>query len=162
MIIFWKNTLFLCLLWTCKSYMKFITNYCLVRTAVSYHIRARDDTKGKQLRETKVIISNTYRNPSVCLWLCLCRIGLYIILHYHIFIRNNASILPMHKHRKWHSDICHRGKTLITRYQASREPHDVISAQLLIVVWKMLTFSKERFVVVSEAEPSTDIDHSYP
>ena len=54
------------------------------------------------------------------------------------------------------------GKTLITRYQASRDPHDVTSAQLLIVVWKMLTFSEERFVGVSEAEPSTDIDHSYP
>jgi hypothetical protein len=33
--------------------------------------------------------------------------------------------LPIHKHQKCHSDICHRGKTLITRYQASREPHDV-------------------------------------
>ena len=29
-------------------------------------------------------------------------------------------------------------------------------------VWKMSTFSEERFVDVSEAEPSTDIDHSYP
>jgi hypothetical protein len=47
--------------------MKFITNYCLLRTAVSYHVRARDDTNGKQLRETKVIITNTYRNPSGCL-----------------------------------------------------------------------------------------------
>jgi len=53
-------------------------------------------------------------------------------------------------------------KTLITRYQASRELHDVTSAQLSIVVWKMLTFSEERFVGVSEAETSTDIDHSYP
>jgi hypothetical protein len=26
----------------------------------------------------------------------------------------------------------------------------------------MLTFSEERFVGVSEAEPTTDIDHSYP
>jgi hypothetical protein len=26
----------------------------------------------------------------------------------------------------------------------------------------MSTFSEERFVDVSEAEPSTDIDHSYP
>jgi hypothetical protein len=26
----------------------------------------------------------------------------------------------------------------------------------------MSTFSEERFVGVSEAEPSTDIDHSYP
>jgi hypothetical protein len=58
--------------------------------------------------------------------------------------------------------ICHRDKTLITRYQASREPHYVTSAQLLIVVWKMSRFSEERFVGVSEAEPSTDIDHSYP
>jgi hypothetical protein len=39
---------------------------------------------------------------------------------------------------KCHSDICHRDKTLITRYQTSRDPHDVTSAQLLIVVWKML------------------------
>ena len=46
------------------------------------------------------------------------------------------SILPIRKHRKCHSDICHREKTLITRYQASREPHDVTSAQLSIVVWK--------------------------
>jgi hypothetical protein len=38
--------------------------------------------------------------------------------------------LPIRKHRKCHSDICHRGKTLITQYQASREPHDVTSAQL--------------------------------
>ena len=53
-------------------------------------------------------------------------------------------------------------KLLITRYQASRDPHDVTSAQLLIVVWKMLTLSEERFVGVSEAEASTDIDHSYP
>ena len=71
-------------------------------------------------------------------------------------------MLPIRKHRKWHSDICHRGKTLIARYQASREPHDVTSAQLLIVVLKMSTFSEERFVGVSETEPSTDIDHSYP
>jgi hypothetical protein len=49
-------------------------------------------------------------------------------------------------------------RALITRYQASREPHDVTFAQLLIVVWKMSTFSEERFVGVSEAEPSTDID----
>jgi hypothetical protein len=68
----------------------------------------------------------------------------------------------MRIHWKCHSDICHRGKTLITRYQVSSEPHDVTSAQLLIVVWKMSTFSEERFVGVSEAEPSTDIDHSYP
>jgi hypothetical protein len=70
--------------------------------------------------------------------------------------------LPIRKHRKCRSDICHWGKTLITQYQASREPHDVTSAQLLIVVWKMSAFNKERFVGVSEAEPSTDIDHSYP
>ena len=38
--------------------------------------------------------------------------------------------------------------------------HGVTSAQLSFVVWKMLTFSEERFVGVSEAEPSTDIDHS--
>jgi hypothetical protein len=51
------------------------------------------------------------------------------------------------KHQKCYSDICHRDKTLITRYQASREPHDVTSAQLLIVVWKMSTFSEERFEI---------------
>ena len=28
-------------------------------------------------------------------------------------------------------------KLLITRYQASREPHDVTSAQLSFVAWKM-------------------------
>jgi hypothetical protein len=55
-----------------------------------------------------------------------------------------------------------RAKLLITQYQASLEPHDVTSAQLLIVVWKMSTFSEERFIGVSEAEPSTDINHSYP
>ena len=71
-------------------------------------------------------------------------------------------MLPMRKHRKCHSDICHRGKTLITRYQSSREPHDVTSALLSIVVWKMSTFDEKRFVGVSEAEPSTDNDHSYP
>ena len=71
-------------------------------------------------------------------------------------------MFPICKHWKCHSDICYRGKTLITRYQASLESHDVIFAQLSIVVWKMSTFSEERFVGVSEAEPSTDIDHSYP
>ena len=49
----------------------------------------------------------------------------------------------------------YRGKTLITRCQASREPYDVTSAQLSIVVWKMSASSEERFVGVSEAE--TDI-----
>ena len=73
-----------------------------------------------------------------------------------------TSILPICKHRKCHSDICHEDKTLITQYQASREPHDVTSAQLLIVIWKMSTFSEERFIGISEAEPSTDINHSYP
>ena len=56
----------------------------------------------------------------------------------------------------------YRGKTLITRYQTSREPHDDTSAELSIVAWKMSTFSEEIFVGVSEAEPLTDIDHSYP
>ena len=68
--------------------------------------------------------------------------------------------MPICKHRKCHSDICHQDKTLITQYQASREPHDVTSAQLLIVVWKMLTFSEERFIDISEAEPSTEGDQS--
>ena len=54
----------------------------------------------------------------------------------------------------------YRGKTLITRYQASRYTHDVTSAQRLIVIWKMSTSSEERFVGVSDAEQSTDIDHS--
>jgi hypothetical protein len=27
-------------------------------------------------------------------------------------------MLPIHKHRNCHNDICHRGNTLITRYQA--------------------------------------------
>jgi hypothetical protein len=40
--------------------------------------------------------------------------------------------------------------------------HDVTFAQLLIVVWKMSTFSEGRFVGVLEAEPPTDIDHSHP
>jgi hypothetical protein len=39
----------------------------------------------------------------------------------------------------------YRGKTLITRYQASREPHDITSAQLSIVVWKRSPSSEERF-----------------
>ena len=73
-----------------------------------------------------------------------------------------TSILPIRKYQKCQGDICHRGKTRITRYQASHEPHDLTSAQLLIVVWKMSTFSEERFVGVSDAEPSTDIDHAYP
>ena len=30
------------------------------------------------------------------------------------------------------------GKTLITRYQASLEPHDVTSAQLSMIVWKIV------------------------
>ena len=37
----------------------------------------------------------------------------------------------------------YRGKTLITRYQASRESHDVTSAQLSIVAWKMLASCAE-------------------
>ena len=49
----------------------------------------------------------------------------------------------------------YRGKALITRYQASRKPHDVTSAQLSIVVWKILASSEERFVGVSEAETLT-------
>ena len=81
----------------------------------------------------------------------------YMIIFFITYLYALTSILPIRKHRKCHSDICHRGKTLITRYQASREPHDVTSAQLLIVVWKMSTSSEERFVGVSEAEPSTDI-----
>ena len=59
---------------------------------------------------------------------------------YHIFISNNVNFA----HRKCHSDICH---------QASREPNDVTSGQLSIVVWKVSTFSEERFVGISEAEP---------
>ena len=43
----------------------------------------------------------------------------------------------------------YRGKTLITRHQASREPHDVTPAQLSIVVWKRSVSSEERFVDVS-------------
>jgi hypothetical protein len=50
----------------------------------------------------------------------------------------------------------------IGRGMITVQPHDVTSAQLSIVVWKMSTFGEERFVGVSEAEPSTDIDHSYP
>jgi hypothetical protein len=57
------------------------------------------------------------------------------------------SILPIRKHRKCHSDICHREKTLITRYQASREPHDVTFAQLSIVVW-IYQFPKHIIVLV--------------
>jgi hypothetical protein len=37
----------------------------------------------------------------------------------------------------------YRGKTLITRYQASRESYDVTSAQLSIVAWKMLASCAE-------------------
>ena len=77
----------------------------------------------------------------------------------HVLSCNAApSLLAKVAGLHYHSDICHRGKTLITRYQSSREPHVVTSAQLLIVVWKMSTFSEERFVGVSQAEPSTDID----
>ena len=39
-------------------------------------------------------------------------------------------------------------KLLITRYQASREPHDVTSAQLSFVAWKMQDTSKDAFVGV--------------
>ena len=46
----------------------------------------------------------------------------------------------------------YRGKTLITRYQAARESHDVTSAQLSIVVWKMSAPSEKRFVGVLETE----------
>jgi hypothetical protein len=35
-----------------------------------------------------------------------------------------------------------RGKTLITRYQPSRDPHEVTSAQLSIIVTKMSASSK--------------------
>ena len=42
------------------------------------------------------------------------------------------SILPIRKNTGSARMICNRGKTLITQYQASREPHDVISAQLSI------------------------------
>jgi hypothetical protein len=53
----------------------------------------------------------------------------------------------------------YRGKTLITRYQASREPFDVTSAQLSIVVWKMLASSEERFVGVSQAETDSFVEN---
>ena len=43
----------------------------------------------------------------------------------------------------------YQSKTLITRYQASREPYDVTSAQLSIVVWKKSASSEERVVGVS-------------
>jgi hypothetical protein len=51
------------------------------------------------------------------------------------------------------------GKTLITRYQASHEPHDVTSAHLSIVIWKMLASSEERFVGVLEAETDSFIEN---
>ena len=35
--------------------------------------------------------------------------------------------MPLRKHRKCHSDICHRGKTLITRNQAS---HPTVNCRL--------------------------------
>ena len=50
-----------------------------------------------------------------------------------------------------------RGEDDNTRCQASREPHNVTSAQLSIVVWKMSASSEERFVGVSESESDTYI-----
>ena len=55
-----------------------------------------------------------------------------------------TSILPKRKHQN-----C---KTLITRYQPSHELHDVTSAQLSIVFWKMWASSEERCVGVSETK----------
>ena len=52
----------------------------------------------------------------------------------------------------------YRGKILITRYQASREPYDVTSAQLSIVVWKM-SASEERFVGVSDGETDSFVEN---
>ena len=67
------------------------------------------------------------------------------------------SIFPIRKHRKcceevpqrYHPMGRYRSKTLITRYQASREPHDVTSGELSIVVWKRSASSEERFFGVS-------------
>ena len=56
-------------------------------------------------------------------------------------------MLPISKHQKW--------KTLITRYQASREHHDVTSSQLLLIVWKMWASIEERFVGVSKTKTKT-------
>ena len=63
------------------------------------------------------------RMITVLIWKRACN-HLLIITYLEVI----TSILPTRKHRKYHSDICHRGKTLITRYQASREPNDVTSA----------------------------------
>jgi hypothetical protein len=67
----------------------------------------------------------------------------------HLFWRTFIihSLVPVGTYIMWNKyTVTTYGKTLITRYQASREPHDITSAQLLIVVWKMSTFSEERFV----------------
>jgi hypothetical protein len=108
-----------------------------------------------------------YKSPEKGSKKSIFQINIFIswcmLIHVITYLCVITSILPISKHRKCHSDNCHRDKTLITRYQASREPHDVTSAHLSIVVWKISTFSEEIFHVgVSEAEPSTDIDHLYP
>jgi hypothetical protein len=51
----------------------------------------------------------------------------------------------------------HKCKTLITRYQPSREPHGITSTQLLIVVWKMCASSEEICVGVSEAKSKKQV-----
>jgi hypothetical protein len=58
---------------------------------------------------------------------------MYLIILYANFLHYPFISFNV-KHRKCHNDICHRGKTLITRYQASVNPNDVTSAQLLIAV----------------------------
>ena len=55
----------------------------------------------------------------------------------------------------------YRGTTLITRYQASREPHYVTSAHLSIVVWKMSSSREGRFVGVSQVETDVFVDYDY-
>ena len=125
--------------------------------SVSHPVSTRDDTNiiPRALARGMILVEGWYG-----MWYGKSHI--ILCFSFITYLKVIMSILPIRKHRKCHSDICHRGKTLITRYQASREPHDVTSAQLLIVVWKMSTFSEDRFVGVSEAESSTDIDHSYP
>ena len=71
--------------------------------------------------------------------------------NYHIFISNNVNFSHMQTPEvtaiSSYGQIS--GQTLITRYQASCEPHDVTSIQLLIVVWKRSVSCEERFVGVS-------------
>ena len=60
--------------------------------------------------------------------------------------------------QRYHPRGRYRGKTLITQYQASREPHYVTSAHLSIVVWKMSASSEGRFVGVSQAETDAFVE----